>query len=196
MNKKLVGLLIVLGALVVFLFIINSNLKELTTDEDANMEATEHSDEYYNIMNMDFEYDYPKEYLDVIDANTEIVLYEYGEDIQEYELDDIISKQRELFATDLTGLNTLEEQEASYLEEVKSFRAMDRYILGRQTLTSQLVAYDGSVAEVLVDEYYNDGLILQYTYYLTIEDGKWKIFSWDREVTETSTNAIVPEETN
>lgn len=194
MNRKLIVLLIFLIVILLALLGITLNISKNKMEETVDFDDTEHSEEYYEIMNLDLVNEYPEEYLDVIDVNSKIVSYEYSDEIQKSEIDDILSKQRQLFSTNLLELNTLESQKESYLEEIDGFREWGRYITDRKILTSKMVAYDGSVAEVLVDESYNDGLVLQYTYYLIFEDGKWKILSWDRDIKENSINEITKDE--
>lgn len=196
-NGKLIG-----GIVIVLLVILLFGLFELfgiLKKEEEQVEVpdvVEHSQEYEKIMSMDFQNNYPDGYLQVVEANNEIVMFEYGEEIQFGEATDVITKQRELFATELNDLNPVEVQVGKYIEDASNYRGMERYIVSRKILTSEILSYDGNVAEVVVDEVFNDGLVVQYTYYLVKEDDKWRIFSWERRVIKSADNKeeVVTEE--
>ncbi len=176
-------IIVLIGALMMYQNLVNDqNEQEVLVDNQVD---AEHSDTYYDIMSMDFVNAYPPGYLEVVEANSEIVLYQYGEEVQNSEAEDIIAKQRELFASELLELNSFEHQVEGYLNEVSRFRTMDRYIISRRTVSSEILAYDGNIAQVTVDEQYSDGLGVQYTYYLTKENDDWKIISYERKVTSS-----------
>ncbi len=185
-TKNLIPVIIGLIAILAGLILMYQNMVELSngTTEEIDMNAEiEHSEEYYEIMNLDFENEYPSNYLGVIDANNRIVMYQYGSEIQVQEAQDIIEKQRELFAEELIELNPMENQVAGYIEEAENFRKKDRYITSRNTVTSEMLAYEGNIASVTVDEQYSDGLGVQYNYTLILQDARWKIVSIERKVT-------------
>lgn len=186
-TKFFIGILVILCIILAFAML---KLFDITKKEDDTQvpEVIEHSQEYETIMNMDFQNNYPTGYLEVIEANNEIVMYEYGEEIQLGEGEEILTKQRELFAEELKELNPIEAQLANYIEDVTNYSGMGRYIASRKILTSEILSYDGKAAQVLVDEVFNDGLVVQYTYYLVKEGDDWKIFSWERRVVKSADN--------
>ncbi len=191
--KKLIPILIFLiiilvGLLLVYMNLVSSNKnKGNITDTSSNQPIT-HSETYNKIMSKDYINNYPAGYLEVIEENNEIVMYQYGRDIVDAEAKDIIEVQRQLFASELLELNPIDNQVAGYLKEVNDNRSreVERYITERRTVTSEMVAYDGSIVSVYVDEYYSDGMAVQYDYYLISEGGKWKIYSIERFVLKVS----------
>ncbi len=190
--KKLIPILVLLIVLLVGVLLMYRNLVLDTENKVENTvnteEPTEHSDEYYEIMDKDYINNYPPGYLEVIEENNQIVLYQYGQEIVDAEAEDIIKVQRELFATELLELNPLENQVSGYLQEINENRNREipRYMTDRKIITSEVIAYDGSIVQVYVDEYYSDGMIVQYDYYLISEGGKWKIYSVERFVVRMS----------
>ncbi len=154
----------------------------------SNQQPTEHSEKYYEITSKDYINNYPPGYLEVIEENNEIVMYQYGAEIFDAEAQDVVEVQRELFASELLELNPIEKQVDGYLEEINANRSREipRYITERKTITSEVIAYDGSIVSVYVDEYYSDGMAVQYDYYLISEGGKWKIYSIERFVLKVS----------
>lgn len=185
-NKILIVVLIALLAILLFgLFELYKTLRkeeEIQVPEEVIEESIEHSQEYEDIMSMDFKNNYPVGYLEVIEANNEIVMFEYGQEIQVGEAQDILTKQRELFAQELLDLNPLDVQVNKYTEDLANYRDIGCYIVSRKILTSEMLSYDGTVAEVIVNEQFNDGLIVQYTYNVIKQNDEWKIFSWTRKV--------------
>ncbi len=185
-TSKLIPVLIGLIVVLVGVILMYRNFSEMSQvsalDELQNTEV-EHSDEYYEIMNLDFVNEYPTGYLEVVEANNRIVMYQYGTEIQDPEAVDIIKKQRQLLSAEILELNTLEHQSEGYLKEVRSFREKNRYITSRKTVSSSILAYEGDIAEVIVDEQYSDGLGVQYTYSLLTQNGQWKIGGIERKVT-------------
>lgn len=179
---------------VIFIVAIAMMYQNFTKPQEAisiNFDAkVEHSDEYYNIMNLDFINEYPAGYLEVVEANNQIVTYQYSSEIKPEESKDIITRQRQLFSIELLELNPIDGQIAGYLEEANSFREKNRFITSRKTVSSELLAYEGDIAQVTVDEQYSDGLGVQYTYQLLQQDGRWKIANFTRKVT---TSVAVPE---
>ncbi len=190
--KKLIPILVLLIIILVSVLLMYRNLvTDTQTNGNSNINSEEpitHSDKYYEIMEKDYINNYPPGYLEVIEENNEIVMYQYGREIVDAEAKDIIEVQRQLFATELLELNPIDNQVAGYITEINDNRAreVERYITERKIVTSEVIAYDGSIVEVFVDEYYSDGLIVQYEYYLISEGGKWKIYSYDRFVVKVS----------
>ncbi len=189
---KAIPILLVLIMFSVGFYLMYQNMTTpKVSSETIDFEAdVEHSQAYENIMNLDFVKAYPPGYLEVVEANNQIVMYQYGSEIKPEEAKDIIERQRQLFSVELLELNPIENQINGYLEEVNNFHEKNRYITSRKTISSELLAYEGDIANVTVDEQYSDGLGVQYTYSLLMQDGKWKIAYIERKVT---TSVAVPE---
>ncbi len=189
---KAIPILIVIIVFALGFYLMYQNMTKVQESEtNIDFEAdVEHSEAYENIMNLDFVNAYPPGYLEVIEANNQIVMYQYGSEIKPEEAKDIIERQRQLFSIELLDLNPIENQINGYIEEVNNFREKGRYITSRKTISSELLAYEGDIANVTVDEQYSDGLGVQYTYSLLMQDGKWKIAYIERKVT---TSVAVPE---
>ncbi len=189
--KKIIAILVLLIVLLTGVLLMYGNLVGEKEPKNENVETQQpvvHSEKYNEIVSKDYINNYPPGYLEVIEENNEIVLYQYGTEIVDSEAQDIIEVQRELFATELLELNPLETQVAGYISEVNENRNREvpRYMTDRKIVTSEVIAYDGSIVSVYVDEYYSDGMVVQYDYYLISEGGKWKIYSIERFVVKVS----------
>ncbi len=145
-----------------------------------------YSEAYTELVTRNYVTNYPETYLDLINENNDIVLYQYGQEVEMNETENLVIKQRELFGKEILDLNSMEDQLFKYRQELTEFKELDRYITGRKTLASSTVPGDSSMTKVSVEETYNDGLTIQYDYYLNSEGGKWKIYSWERKITKNS----------
>ncbi len=190
--KKLIPILVLLIVMLVSVLLMYRNLVADAENKrntlNNNAQPIQHSEQYYKIIEKDYINNYPPGYLEVIEENNEIVMYQYGKEIVDAEAKDIIDVQRQLFASELLELNPVERQIDGYLKEINDNRAreVERYITDRKTVTSEVIAYDGSIVSAYVDEYYSDGMVVQYDYYLISEGGKWKIYSYERFVLKVS----------
>ncbi len=185
MSKKIIAILVFLVILLIgvagFYFNLMSKQKEaalVPVDENVVFSET-----YEELMSRDYVNEYPADYLHLMDENNEIVMYQYGQEVIPQEAEGLIKKQRELFAKELLEMNPVEAQIEKYLKQLESHRELGRYIVSRKNLTTNVLAYDGGITEVKVEEAFSDGYTIQYNYYMIMEDGKWKIFSWDNGVT-------------
>ncbi len=195
--KKLIAILIMLIIVAIGLLMMYQNLVldgQGQKEEEIIViteEEVEFSEAFNNIMAYDFDEFYPPSYIDVVEINNEITVYQYGREVILQEAEDLVAKQRELFAVELLEVNTFENQLDGYLIENNKRRQADRYIESRKILSSEILVEDGSVAQVIVIEINNDGLEMQYTYFLTKEEDNWKIFSWEsKTITEPTVKEI------
>ncbi len=167
-NKKL----ILISAMIMIVAIF------YTTTTNRVKNSSKPIKKYDELMLYDFKNNYPTNAYDVIQANSEILKYLYGDEIKEAEVDSLITLQRNLFANKLLELNEQSDQIKTVKEEIKDNRENKVKIIDVVNHTQEYNGDNYSICTINSLQYMTKGGSIYRTYTLIKEKNHWKIFNW------------------
>ncbi len=178
-TAKTIGILILLGALLLFVFY------KVVQNTSRNQEKPTEKTEYEQLMEYDFANAYPQTVRDVMRLYMRYLDYIYSEDISEEQIAALNNKMRNLYTEELLALND-EETQLNALKEERAAYKKDKILFVSYTMTeaSQIV-YD----TIKEEEFAKLNVIMTIKAGYSIdkaqeyvlkkdEDGNWKIYGW------------------
>ncbi len=176
MNKNKNSTGIVIGVLIFLISVVVGSLIMLLYN---NSEEQQSDDPYLAIEELDLEYNYPDNHLQVVKDYYTIYSYLYSGECDLDKIEEVITKQRLLFAEELNEYNPYEAQVNNVISEITQMNDMGVYFIDYDINRDVISEGEITKADVYVTEYLS-GLVTNYKKYTLIKEaGDWKIFAWE-----------------
>lgn len=174
--------MIVVAAILISVFCVI--IKRGKTEKNTTMQTD--NKEVSNLLNKDFETNYPKTPREVLKIYSRLSQCIYNENLKEEELRTVVEKMRQLFDKELLDHNTLEQHIEDLKKELKEYKkdkkTITNYMVENNSAveykTVNKVQYATIVATYLLNE--NEGYVKTYEKFILRQDEneKWKIVGW------------------
>lgn len=125
---------------------------------------------------------YPNTPKEVIEIHNELMQRQYSKQVDEAMLKEIVKLVRELYASELLGLNTYEAQLEGIFQEVDANKEQDIFLESSTIETIEFIDQQLTIVEV---KHHITQKTIERMYYLVKEEDKWKIRSWKDESVAT-----------
>ncbi|GHU55019.1 hypothetical protein AGMMS49975_16220 [Clostridia bacterium] len=175
---------VVLAIVVLLVFFVMRNDKLALIGKDSAPERSESVTQMYDeIANLDLEKNYPQTALELVELNSEIRLALYCGKATDIEIAVIYYVEDKLFCENLREKMPYEKALPQIAEKIKGSygQYLEKYEIGTAKYTD-----GGNICTVYVKEYtlidiegLGKTVFNNIQYELILEDGKWKILSWE-----------------
>lgn len=182
MKKLIISLVSIVMLLVIGFTVFTSIVYKKEKDKEKAKEEIENTDKKLkDILNYDFENDYPDNYKDVLTAYVKTVEYIYSGK-EDLELDKVIKVQRQLLAKEVLELNTLEEQTKQALIEINENKEANFSVYSSKIYDMREDNLNKNLVTASVRYYTTAGkgnnIDIEYNIFKVF--GKWKVFDFRR----------------
>ncbi len=184
---KVIGIVLVVVVLIAAVFIFSGRISENTTFNSKIQKSSHNVQKELDNISDSLKDEYPATPDEVINTHNQLMKVLYNPAATEKNIDDYVMAIRKLYSKELLAMNTVEDQVATLTKE-KSDDATNQLEIITNEIKKTYIVKDNegndTSAEINVLHLTNQGSINR-TYFLVMEDGKWKINSWLNTNTET-----------
>lgn len=197
-NIRFVVILLVLAGLAIFYYIHLTN----TTGKRTENTESKPKPEYDQLVEYDFNENYPKTVRDVVKLHSRYLKYAYNNDLDDKKLKQLNASMRKLYANELILNNSESVQLENLKMDIEKYREASTIILSATVEEQSQIEFSAidSVNYAIVDVAYTIKIKtvsseLDERYILMKdEDGQWKILGWQDAPTSVNTSTSVTEE--